>query len=371
MIGTARDRDCDVGHQAAHRPLPILHTRFTIPSHRRSQLGPDTFREGTLRTPGISSIMVPLDGSAEAVRAVALASRMAALRRARLHLVGVFRPVSPAGNGMSAVPAPNQFFRDDLRSHLESVAHDVSVFHRMRPEPVLLEGSGSVSAQLHEYADLHAVDLAVMRTHGRTGVGRILLGSVADGLINGGVPSLLLRDHDTRGVTLESELPGLFRRILVPLDGNADARAAIDLALTVATPGLSEIRLVLVMGAGELPHSGAPAAVRLAARYSTLEQYLADEAARIEAHGVRSRGFTVVERSAALGILACVEAQHIDLVVIASHQRSETSRLFLGSVMDELIGTSEVPVLAVREGGTKAHTRWEETERRGAVGGRR
>jgi nucleotide-binding universal stress UspA family protein len=315
--------------------------------------------------PAVSSIMVPLDGSAEAVRAVALAARMAAFRRARLHLVGVFRPVSPVGNGMAAVPAPNQFFRDDLKTHLESVAHDVSVFHRIRPEPVLLEGSGSVSSQLQEYAALHQIGLAVMRTHGRTGVGRLLLGSVADGLINSGVPSLLLRDHDARGVTLESELPGIFRRILVPLDGTADARVAIDLALSVATPGVTEIRLVLVMPRAELPHPGAPEAVRLAARYATLEQYLGDEAARIEEHGVRSRGFTVVERSAALGILACVEAQRIDLVVIAAHHRSETSRLFLGSVMDELVGTSEVPVLAVREGAVHTAPQWHETERRG------
>jgi nucleotide-binding universal stress UspA family protein len=314
--------------------------------------------------PALSSIMVPLDGSAEAVRAVSLAARMAVFRRARLHLVGVLRPVSPVGNGMVAAPPPNEFFRDDLRTHLECVAHDVSVFHRIRPEPILLEGTGSVSSQLEDYAALHQVGLAVMRTHGRTGVGRILLGSVADGLINAGIPTLLLRDHDTQGVTREAELPGIFRRILVPLDGTADARAAIDLALNVATPGISEIRLVLVMPAGELPHAGAPDAIRLAAKYAALEQYLADEATRIEQHGVRSRGFTVVERSAALGILACVEAQRIDLVAIAAHHRTEASRLFLGSVMDELVGTSEVPVLAVREGARQAAPEWRGMQRR-------
>jgi nucleotide-binding universal stress UspA family protein len=299
--------------------------------------------------PGFSSIMVPLDGSDAAVRAVAVAARMAIFRRARLHLVGVFRPAAPVGTGMAAVPAPNEFFRDDLRSHLESVAHDVSVFHRIRPEPVLLEGTGSVASQLLEYAALHGIDLAVIRTHGRTGVGRLLLGSVADGLINQGLPCLLLRDHDARGATMEAQLPGIFRRILVPLDGSSDARCAIDLALSAATPAVSEIRLVLVVPPRDLPRPGAPEAVRSAARNASLEEYLEAEAARIEEHGVRARGFTIIERSPAAGILTCVEAQRIDLVAIASHHRSEAGRLFTGSVMDQLVGRSEVPVLAVRE----------------------
>ena len=323
-----------------------------------------------MRIAGISSIMVPLDGSEAAVRAVAVAARMAVFRRARLHLVGVHRPASPVGNGMAAIPAPAQdFFRDDFRSHLESVAHDVSVFYRIRPEPILLEGVGGVASQLQEYAALHEIDLAVIRTHGRTGIGRILLGSVADGLVNDGLPCLLLRDHDAMGVTKEKDLPGIFRRILVPLDGTEDARAAVDLALSVATPSVSEIRLVLVVPPRDIAQPGAPEAVRSAARMAALQGYLADEAARIEEHGVRARGFTIIERSAAAGILACVEAQRIDLVAIASHHRSEAGRLFFGSVMDELVGKSEVPVLATRTGQLVQTKEWDAREREAVLPG--
>jgi nucleotide-binding universal stress UspA family protein len=320
--------------------------------------------------PGITSIMVPLDGSDAAVRAVAVAARMAIFRRARLHLVGVFRPASPIGNGMAAVPAPNEFFRNDLRAHLESVAHDVSVFHRVRPEPVLLEGTGSVASQLLDFAALHGIDLAVLRTHGRTGIGRLLLGSVADGLINEGLPCLLLRDHDARGATREAELPGIFRRVLVPLDGSSDARSAIDLALSVATPAVTEIRLVLVVPPRDLPQPGAPEAVRSAARNVALQDYLEAEAARIEEHGVRARGFTIIEPSAANGILTCVDAQRIDLVTIGSHHRTEAGRLFFGSVMDELIRKSEVPVLATRANGaqTVREWTWSAKEREGTTG---
>lgn len=321
-----------------------------------------------MRIPGISSIMVPLDGSEAAVRAVAVAARMAVFRRARLHLVGVHRPAAPIGNGMAAIPAPAQeFFRDDFRSHLESVAHDVSVFYRIRPEPALLEGAAGVAAQLQEYASLHGIDIAVIRTHGRTGLGRILLGSVADGLVNDGLPCLLLRDHDAFGVSKEKDLPGVFRRILVPLDGTADARAAIDLALSAATPSVSEIRLVLVVPPRDTPQPGAPEAVRSAAKIAALQGYLAEEAARIEEHGVRARGFTIIDRSAAAGILSCVVAQRIDLVAIASHHRSEAARLFFGSVMDELIGKSEVPVLAARTGAPERLKEWGAREREGLL----
>jgi nucleotide-binding universal stress UspA family protein len=263
---------------------------------------------------------------------------MALFRRARLHLVGVFRPAPIVGQGLAAVTEPNTYFREDLRSHLEAVAHDVSVFHRLRPEPVLLEGTGSVAAQLLEYAALHDIGLTVLRTHGRTGLGRIFLGSVADGLINAGHPCLLLRDRDARGASAEAQLPGIFRRILVPMDGGDDARAALEMALDVATPGVSEIRLVRVVPPGETPVVPA------------FDGHLADDATWIEEHGIKSRSLVVEHESPAEGILACVEAQRIDLVAIASHHRSETGRLLSGSVIDALVSRSEVPLLARRLG---------------------
>lgn len=291
-----------------------------------------------MAVPGISSIMVPLDGSDAAVRAVAVAARMALFRRARLHLVGVFRPAPVVGQGLAAVPEPNTYFREDLRTHLEAVAHDVSVFHRLRPEPVLLEGTGSVAAQLLEYAELHGIGLTVLRTHGRTGIGRMLLGSVADGLIGAGLPCLLLRDHDVHGVTMEAQLPGIFRRILVPVDGGDDSRAALDMALDLATPGVSEIRIVRV------------ATPRDASLVPAFGGHLAEDVAWIEEHGIRARSFTVEYETPAEGILACVEAQRIDLVAIASHHRTEAGRLLSGSVIDTLISRSEVPIVARRVG---------------------
>lgn len=299
---------------------------------------------------GISAIMVPLDGSEAAVRAVTVAARMAVFRGARLHLVGVFRPSTTVIDGVIAPAGTDDFFRDDLRSHLESVAHDVSVFHRLRPDPVLLEGSESVAEQLAAYARLHRIDLVVMRTHGRGGLGRLVLGSVADALINDAdVPCLILRDRHAGGIMRESTMPGVFRRILVPLDGSIESRSGIDQAIALATPGITEIRPVLVIPPRDLPVPGAPESVRSAAKNAALDEYLASLTASIEDRGVAAHAVTMVHRSPAEGLLHCIEAQRIDLVSIASHHRSAAGRLLLGSVIDRLVTATDVPLLAHRE----------------------
>jgi nucleotide-binding universal stress UspA family protein len=135
----------------------------------------------------------------------------------------------------------------------------------------------------------------------------------------------------------------MFDRILVPLDGSTFAEAAFPAAIAVAERFGGEIRLLRVR-----PHLWADEAVELE---RALDQeawaYLADATTRLRAMtsvpvSSDSRRGNVPEE-----IVAEAEMSH-DLVVMTSHGRGGLSRVWLGSVTDACLRTTECPVLVVR-----------------------
>jgi nucleotide-binding universal stress UspA family protein len=83
---------------------------------------------------------------------------------ARLHVLHVVPPVT------DPVPAP-----EALRAAAAELGDGVPV--------VTALASGRVASQIVDYARRNAVDLIVLGTHGRTGVSRAILGSVAEGVV--------------------------------------------------------------------------------------------------------------------------------------------------------------------------------------------
>jgi nucleotide-binding universal stress UspA family protein len=78
--------------------------------------------------------------------------------------------------------------------------------------------SGTPAAQIVRYAERHGIDLIVVGTHGRTGVTRALLGSVAERVVRTAPCPVLAVAREPRGPVLlveEEEHPGGLRRCLV------------------------------------------------------------------------------------------------------------------------------------------------------------
>jgi nucleotide-binding universal stress UspA family protein len=92
--------------------------------------------------------------------------------------------------------------------------------------------SGDAAPCIVEEARLRQADLIAMTTHGRTGPGRWLLGSVAESVVaKSSVPVLLERAwHPIRREPLLVDQP----RLLVPLDGSSFAEAALEPAAKLA-----------------------------------------------------------------------------------------------------------------------------------------
>jgi nucleotide-binding universal stress UspA family protein len=143
-------------------------------------------------------VLIPLDGStlAEAIveRAVALGTPMDAeyafLQVLDLPTIGYAPALHATGTDTQIL----EQWRGEAQHYLDRVAEPLGARGlRVRAHTII----GSPASAILEYSREHAVDLIAIATHGRGGLARVLLGSVADAVLHGaGVPVLLFRPSD-------------------------------------------------------------------------------------------------------------------------------------------------------------------------------
>jgi nucleotide-binding universal stress UspA family protein len=192
------------------------------------------------------------------------------------------------------------------------------------------------------------VDLVVMGTHGRTGIDRIFLGSVAEKVV---------RSVDRPVITVHRESQATFppKSILVGVDFSAGAKAAFSAAAEIANRFGAELRLlhviagipvlegaeVLVIASAE----GAPTPYYQLARdraAQEMEQFIGGELdlgrpgfVSVE---IGDPSHVIVEKANELGV---------DLIALGTRGRGHFSRFAMGSVAERVVRTSPVPVLTL------------------------
>jgi nucleotide-binding universal stress UspA family protein len=140
-------------------------------------------------------ILVPTDGSVGVERAVEHAVELAATHDATLHALYV---VNTASYSSMPMETSWEHIRDMLGEEgqraLERVA-ELAADADVPVESVVLDGSPS--REVVRYAEEEGCDLVVMGTHGRGGIDRLLLGSVAERVVRAcKVPVLTVRVGD-------------------------------------------------------------------------------------------------------------------------------------------------------------------------------
>jgi nucleotide-binding universal stress UspA family protein len=135
----------------------------------------------------------------------------------------------------------------------------------------------------------------------------------------------------------------MFKRLLVPLDGSAQAAVALPLARAVARQTGAALRLLRVV-----PPTQADPEDR---QRGEARANLARIAIELAAGG--GEVDTAVRRSGHPGAEIVREAEHwpADLIVMATHGRSGLARALNGSVAQRVVSDSPVPVLLLRPGG--------------------
>lgn len=315
------------------------------------------------------SILVPLDGSPLAEQAVPLASQIAQRGGGKLRLALVHElPPAPVD-----VVGAKMFVSIELATRKSERGYLRAIQSRLRAGGVRLSSAvtltGVPGPTLVQYVRETGIDLIVMATHGRGGIRRAWLGSVADHLIHHvDVPVLLLRSGTDRPAARETGAG----QILVPLDGSALAEEALQPALRLARLWTSEIALlqvvppVLLSTDPALPLPSAYDEELTATCRRQAQDYIDGIGERLRSQGVRISGAAVIGWNAAGSILEVASPERVAAVVIATHGRGGLRRLALGSVADKVVRAADVPVLVCRPAGSRAKPKGPTPRRAGA-----
>lgn len=193
------------------------------------------------------------------------------------------------------------------------------------------------------YADEKDVDLVVMGTHGRRGVDRMLFGSVTEEVVRKApCPAFTVRQDAE--VTPDQAV----RRILVPIDFSDASEAAVQHAKEIALTYGAELNLLHVVEQPFYPSSYGMDSVSFPTGeiVERVEKQLGDLAR--EEIGYEHVMIEATVGHPASSILDYVDANEIDLVVIATHGRTGLDRVLIGSVAERVLRQSPTPVFVVK-----------------------
>jgi nucleotide-binding universal stress UspA family protein len=344
-------------------------------------------------------ILVPLDGSKEAERALPIAARLARNAGGSVILVRVVRaPVEfevGATPPATWAPAARPEERDEASAYLAATQGQAALADV--PTTTMVYAGPAAAMILAAVASANA-DLIAMTSHGRTGMARWLLGSVAAEVAReSSVPVFVLRGSDLpaalgmdRGTNQAPEAgqPQSQARplsALVPLDGSHLAEAAIAPALQVlgALAPDAPLALRLLSVVEPLPlTAAAPLGAGVAGEGQIVlteldrtmlgeaEEYLCSTAERIEREAGRllpGRLVTVTwsavwSPDVAHTLVSIAEAGRdgkgsaaqasalapSDLIAMATHGHGGLRRWVMGSVADRVLHSTHLPMLVVR-----------------------
>ncbi len=303
-------------------------------------------------------ILVPLDGSPRAEMILPQLGRILKHEDAEILLLRSY--FIPDVNAEWATASAE--LRRQERAAAQAYLHDVA--RRFSGEGAKVHARilpGPAADAILKAADEEGATLIAMATHGRSGLARFALGSVAEKVIRASrVPVLLVRSFrtspkgDLEPATAE-ELP--FRKILVPVDGSKGAAAAVGPAvkfgqlfgsrgviLHVVAPWVPAGPILPGMEPILPPEIPEPDPEKDAATASA--------AKRFEAADLRAVRRTVVGDPAS-AILDHAHEAGVDLIAMATHGRSGVSRWAMGSVAERVLRAAPVPLLVVNTKGSR------------------
>ncbi|HVS14108.1 MAG TPA: universal stress protein [Thermoanaerobaculia bacterium] len=293
-------------------------------------------------------VLFPTDFSDESRAALPYAAQLAQTFDAELHVLYVDVLHAHVSDAATRFPKLDEYVEalGQYTGQLFDSLLKTSVIEELEVERAVRRGVAA-APELVQYAEDQGIDLIVMATHGRRGLRKLALGSVAQEVVrHAPCPVLTVRGSQAPG------RPEKGGRILVPVDLGPRSALAVAMAARFARWTGAKV---------ELLHVVAPTPVVAYAAYPELPpmpvvevreesekrlQELRDEAGLDPAHC----DLTVLQGPVVLTIVDHARETTPDLLVQATAGLTGPSRWLLGSVAENVVSHVECPVLTLRAG---------------------
>jgi nucleotide-binding universal stress UspA family protein len=323
-------------------------------AHNRARAA---FRRGdVLAHPGIimlniRHILCPIDLTDSSLRALAHASALAEWYEASvtalfvdtaLRIEGVtdLREFAIAPPSVVGVASPSRA-QDEVRAFVARVPCRTGV-------GVIVEESTHVEGAILEQAQALPADLLVMASHGRSGVERLLLGSVTEHVLRAApCPVMVVPPHDIVPTSVV-----LFKHIVCAVDFSESSLAALTWALSLAEESDARLSLVHVI---EVPPELRVSTVVTDRQIDELHAvFEAETLSRLRSLvPTEATTWCSVETATASGaagqaVLTFAADRNGDLIVMGAQGHGAVDRLLFGSKTRDVVCGATCPVLTVR-----------------------
>ncbi len=302
---------------------------------------------------GIDRILCPTDFSEFSGQAFRHAMALARTFHSRLRVVHVIPTAVPGvdsvygGAPWLLTPEDRGRVEEDLRRFL-GPAREARVDH----ETEIREGDPW--REIERAAAEMEADLVVLGTHGRSGIERLVIGSVAEKVIRRLPCPVLTVSHEEARTWAA---PGLVSRILCATDFSEMSAEALRVALAFAEKHRASILLLhVVESVPDLDAAAHRALVDMGSLRRELERRATERVRRIVADaaaphiGIETR---VVTGCAYKEILHLAVEERIDIIVMGAQGHGVFEHLLSGSNAQHVIRAATCPVLIVRPRGAR------------------
>jgi nucleotide-binding universal stress UspA family protein len=305
-------------------------------------------------------ILVPLDGSARAERAIPVAARIARTSGGSVILLRVATAPVDTGKYSSTSGYGEETVDVDLTGATDYLEHIAGSDELAGINTEVKTFIGAVAPTILSAAQSFHASLIVMCSHGYTGFKRWALGSVADKITrHSSIPVLVLRQGGTEPATANHQPV----RALVAVDGSSLSEAALEpaaflaAALAEATSQQGALHLLRVV---DLPVSGGKfksdahidTGLKEQVKHED-EEYLDTLVRRLTSGDLAHLDLAITssietDPDIAEAIVKKSEQDKFDFIAIATHGRGGVQKWAMGSVAGRVLHATTLPLLIMR-----------------------
>jgi nucleotide-binding universal stress UspA family protein len=302
-------------------------------------------------------ILVPLDGSELAEKALPYAEELAAKLGAEVVILNVRMPSEDPDN------PEHRAYISKIAAETEQNIKKLPAYKQGEKVKVASAIIGSSGPLMHtgehimEYADKESISLIIIASHGRSGIRRWALGSTAEKIAGDAKCPVLL-------VRAGAELPKTahLAHLLVALDGSKQAEAVVEhiewlvprLNARVTLLNVVEPLYHIYPSTESMGYFGGGGIIKVPYSEEEMkpamkigEEYIKNVNSKLTSEGITT-GYEVRVGSAADEIIAAEKETGADLVVMSTHGHSGFGRWSHGGIADKVMHGGNIPLLLIR-----------------------
>jgi nucleotide-binding universal stress UspA family protein len=296
-------------------------------------------------------ILVPLDGSLLAECVLPHVVAIARAFDARIILLRVLEKNKANGTAQMFDLLNWQIKKTAAKLYLEKISARLQK-SGLRIENAVLEGL--VAESITEYALSRGVKLIILSSHGRSGLSQWGISSVTQKIIFSAPTSvLIIRAHQPAA---SGSIERQYSRMMVPLDGSRRAENVLPMVTLLARFHQSRIHIVHVVKTPEmarqmpLAREDVELSERIVARNrEEAIRYLDQVRLHSPLDGIDVQTHLLTSDNAAAALHELAEKESIDMVALSAHGYSGNNQWPYGSMVNNFILYSKVPVLIVQD----------------------